>query len=165
MLNLALNRVRWLLLIAAGFVLLIVVLVGLRLLNRDRDGLDEIRKESVYQLSYPQATSLGRSETPKQSNFLEGTKFGAQTLYTYGVNASDQQAEAFYRQKLEESGWKLAGTATSSLNTYRQVVYDKGRLRTEIRFWYREDFQSQYPSINIDGFATIYDLLIFGPPD
>lgn len=145
--------------------LIAIALAGIFYLRKQTvpkpDGLDEIRQEQAVQLVYPQAAKLRHSESPKRSNLLEGTTTPPFILDTYGVNALDQEVGAFYQQRLEELGWKLAGTPTGMLHKYRRLLFDKAGMRAEVGFWYREDFQDQYPSIDIEGFTMLYELYIF----
>lgn len=135
-------------------------------MNRgDSSGLEPLRQEPVLELVYPGATRLHRIETPRKDVPLEGIKFGAQIRDFYGSNVSDKEIETFYREELEQLGWDFLGVAGGRLDTYRRLIYRKDPLSLQIRFWFREDFERQLPSVNTEGIVTIYELLIIGQKD
>lgn len=167
MIDLMKKRALWAIAIFLGLLLLFFLAVGAGWFTGQRDptSLEQLRQEPALKLVYPQATKLHQFEKPKESAPLEGFQFGAQIRDYYGTAASDEEIEAFYRKELEPLGWRLLGVTGGRLLTYKRLLFKKDRLTLELRFWYKEDFERQLPSIDTEGFTTIYELLIVGPAE
>lgn len=146
-------------------IILAAVSTGCQLLGGDHSGLEQLRREGLQQMVYPEAVNLRRSETPKERKILQGYTTSPKMMDLYGVNAPDQEVAVYYQQKLTEMGWKLISDKTDTFNYSRTITLRKEKMTVQVRFWIKRDVAREFPSIKADDYSTIYDVFLIGPSD
>src|SRR6266498_2954814 len=125
--------------------------------NNQADKLNELKHDPAIDVIYPNSTELFRNESPE--HYAEGSTSHAVIRILYGSNDQDPAIEEFYKNKFSDLGFSYLGGSAGRLYTYRRFSFLKDTISVDMGFWFHDDFENQFRSVDISKFKAVYELV------